>query len=56
MDNIAGPGCSEVDSAGTGVGTTNTETIDNNGPEGAEAKIDITTSDKTNKIPILISC
>lgn len=60
VSDIAGPGYSEVDGTGTGVETDNTEaagigTIDNDEPEGAEGKVDITTLDKTNKIPILIS-
>lgn len=61
MGEAAEPGCNEVDSAGTNVwtdsaGTAGTGTMDDDGPERAEGKVDITTLDKTNKTPILISC
>ena len=50
MNNTAGPGCSERDNA-----RTNTRMIgDADRSEGAEGKIDITKSDKTNKTPILV--
>ena len=51
MGDAIGPGYSERDMTGTG-----TWTIDDaDGLEGAEGKIDIIMSDKTNKLPILVS-
>lgn len=59
MGDVSGPGYSEVNDTRTGAETDGAETagagiIDDNGPEGAEGKIDIMTPKKTNKTPILI--
>ena len=51
IDDAAGPGCSEGDGAKTGAKIMG----DTDGPEGAEGKVNITTPDKTNKTPILVS-
>lgn len=56
MSDAAGLGCSEMDGTRTGAETAGVKTIDDDGSEGAESKVDIITPDKTNKIPILISC
>lgn len=60
VDDAAEPGCNERGDAGTGtrtgVGTSARMKGDTDGPEVVEGKIvDITTPDKTNKIPILVS-
>ena len=48
---IAGPDSSKMDGFWISTGTMN----DTDMPEGAEGKVDITTSDKTNKTPILVN-
>ncbi len=59
VGDVAGPVCNAGD--GTGIDTeTNAETGagvrgDVDGPERVEGKLDITTSSKTNKTPILMS-
>ncbi len=55
MGNAAGPGYSKRDGTGTSARTSARTIDDADGSEGAEGKIDITLSDKTNKTPILIS-
>ncbi len=55
VGNIARPGCSAEDGAGTDAGKGAGAKGDADGPEGIEGKIDITMPDKTNKIPILVS-
>ena len=51
MGDAAGPGYSEGNGVGTGVKTMG----DTDGSKGAKSKVDITTPDKTNKTPILVS-
>ena len=50
IDNVARSGYSEGDGAGTDAGIIG----DADGPERAEGKVDIITSDKTNKTLILV--
>lgn len=49
--DAAGPGCSKRDDTRTGVGTMGNA----DEPEGTKGKVDITTLDKTNMTPILVS-
>lgn len=51
MGDVAGPGCNEGDSTGSDARTGG----DVHRLERAKGKLDITTSDKTNKMPILVS-
>ena len=51
MGDAAVPSCSKGDGTRTGAGTMSNAY----GPEGAESKVDITTSDKTNKTLMLVS-
>lgn len=51
MGDATGPGYNEVDNA-----RTSAKTMDNDKQEEKEDKIDITTAEKINKTPILISC
>lgn len=55
LDDIAGSGYSEGDSAGTGAGTGTRTKGDMDKPEGTEDKIDIIMLDKTNMTPIIVS-
>ncbi len=52
VDDAAGPDCGAGDSARTGAGTGAEARGDADGPEAAEGKVDITTTDKT---PIMVS-
>ncbi len=49
------PGCRTGDGARTGAETSARARGDMDRPEVAEGKVDITTPDKTNKTPILVS-
>lgn len=55
MGNAARPRYSKKDGVGTSAGTGARTRSDADGPEGAEDKVDITTIDKTNKIPLLVN-
>ncbi len=56
MGNAAKLGCSERNSAGTGVGTSAGMRGNVDKPEREKGKVvDITMSDKINKTPILVS-
>ncbi len=63
MSNAAWPSCNEGNGAGigtgigarTGTGTGVRTKDDTEGLEGMEDKVDIITSNKTNKSPILVS-
>ncbi len=59
VGDVVGPGCSAGNGAGTGAGTGAGMGAgargDADGPEGAVGKVDITTPDKTNNTPILVS-
>lgn len=55
MDDIAWLNYSEEDSTGIGIKTAAKTRSDVDGLKKAEGKVDITTLDKTNKIPKLIS-
>ncbi len=52
VGDVAGPGCSARDGAGTGARMGAGASDDANGPEVAEGKVDITTPDK---ISIMVS-
>lgn len=52
MGDVTRLGYSERDNAGIGAGTMS----DADGLERVKGKLDITTPDKTNKTPILVSC
>ncbi len=55
MDNAARPGCNKGDDTGTGAGTGAGTRDDMDGREGVKDKVDIITSDKTNKTSILLN-
>ncbi len=55
MGDAARPSCSEGNGAGTGARTSAKTRRDVDGPEKVVSKVDITTSDKTNKTLILVS-